>query len=271
MAMYYTYTHKLDVLEQNKQNTDERAMEAIKEFGIETVRPLTEDETEKLNSGEISQEEAVNLILGLDTVETSNGGEDNTTSSEGTSTSNNNAEKNGTDGGNSSTNADNGNKNTGNNKNNGISSNKNTGNSNKNNGNAGTNTGNTNTNTNTNVNQEKNEEIARLIGEMYVLKAKFSSDLKEIEDWVNAKYREYTKEYGEGNIPYNVKAKVGKAAYNKALDLETTCDGKVEQILSQITVLLKETGQNTGVVNEIRAAYENEKMLAKSYYMEQAD
>ena len=253
MAMYYTYTHKLDVLEQNKQNTDERAMEAIKEFGIETVRPLTEDETEKLNSGEISQEEAVNLILGLDTVETSNGGEDNTTSSEGTSTSNNNAEKNGTDGGNSSTNADNGNKNTGNNKNNGISSNKNT------------------DNTNTNVNQEKNEEIARLIGEMYVLKAKFSSDLKEIEDWVNAKYREYTKEYGEGNIPYNVKAKVGKAAYNKALDLETTCDGKVEQILSQITVLLKETGQNTGVVNEIRAAYENEKMLAKSYYMEQAD
>ena len=44
MALYYTYTNKVDVLEQSKQNTDEKAMDAIKEFGVETVRPLTEEE-----------------------------------------------------------------------------------------------------------------------------------------------------------------------------------------------------------------------------------
>ena len=62
MALYYTYTNKVDVLEQSKQNTDEKAMDAIKEFGVETVRPLTEEEEKKLNSGEISEEDAVFLL-----------------------------------------------------------------------------------------------------------------------------------------------------------------------------------------------------------------
>ncbi|MBR5518912.1 MAG: hypothetical protein IKV86_07810 [Clostridia bacterium] len=209
LAIYYTYTNQLNVLEQNKQNTDERALQAIKEFGIESVRPLTEEETEQLNSGEITEEEAVDLVLGK--------GE--------------NAEG--------------------------------TGNSNAEEGKE------TSSETTTNINPEKNEEIARLIGEMYVLKAKFSSDLKGIEDWVNSKYMELTKEYGEGNIPYSVKTKVGKTAYNNALNLEAECDAKVEVILTRLTALLKETGQSTNVVSEIRAAYENEKMLAKSYYMDQ--
>ena len=207
MAIYYTSTGRLDVLQQNKQNTDERALQAIKEFGVETVRPLTEEETAQLASGELTEEEAVNLVLGKESEETSTEGEGDTVSSSSTNSANN----------------------------------------------------------------EKNEEIARLIGEMYVLKAKFSTDLKAIEDWVNSKYREYTKEYGEGNIPYSVKAKVGRAAYDKALALETSCDTQVEEILAKLTTLLEETGQSTNIVSEIRASYENEKMLAKSYYMDQVD
>ena len=210
MAIYYKYTNQMDVLEQNKQDTDKKALDTMKEFGVETVRPLTDEETEQLNSGEITEEEAVDIILGKLDAEP----EESTTTGEQSNT--------------------------------------------------------TSTSTN-DVNKEKNEEIARLIGEMYVLKAKFSSDLKGIEDWVNSKYREYTKEYGEGNIPYSVKAKVGRKAYNDALALEADCDAKVENILSKITVLLQETGQSTNVVDEIRASYENEKMLAKSYYMDQVD
>ena len=206
LAVYYTSTGRLGVLEQNKQNTDERAMQAIKDFGIETVRPLTEEETEQLNSGEITEEEAVDLILGKTDTETTPDGGETTTES---------------------------------------------------------------TTVTTDANSEKNDEIARLIGEIYVLKAKFSSELKNIEDWVIEKYREYTKEYGEGNIPYSVKAKVGKKAYNDALALEAECDAKMEEILTKLTTLLEETGQSTAVVTEIRAAYENEKLLAKSYYMDQ--
>ena len=206
MAVYYMYTNKVSDLEQNKQNTDEKAMNAIKEYGIENVRPLTDDETEKLTSGELTEEEALDMILGK---------EEDAGSASGENPSGNNEQSGNTSAGNS----------------------------------------------------EKDEEIAQLIGQMYVLKAKFTNELAAIEKWVEDQYWIYTKEYGEGNVPYNIKAKIGKAAYAKALELETNCDNQVNDILSRLTVLLEETGQSTNLVTEIKAAYENEKILAKTQYM----
>ena len=208
MAVYYMYTNNVDTLEQSKLDTDEKALNAIKEQGIENVRPLTDEETDKLNSGEITEEEALDIILGKQ--------EDTGSTDEETPLENNNQSDNTSE-----------------------------------------------------VNSEKNTEIAQLVGQMYVLKAKFTNELAGIEDWVISQYRIYVKEYGRGNIPYSIKAKVGKAAYAKALKLEADCDKQVNDILSQLTVLLKETGQSTNLVAEIKAAYENEKMLAKTQYMSQ--
>ncbi len=202
MAVYYMYTNKVGDLEQNKLATDEKALNAIKEYGIENVRPLTEEETGKLTSGEITEEEALDIILGNEE-ETDSTGEESNNQSGSTTTEN----------------------------------------------------------------SEKNKEIAQLIGQMYVLKAKFTNELASIEDWVISQYRVYVKEYGEGNIPYSIKVKVGKAAYAKALNLEADCDNQVNDILSRLTVLLQETRQSTNLVTEIKAAYENEKMLAKTQYM----
>lgn len=219
MAVYYMYTNKLGDLEQNKLQTDEKALEAIKDYGIETVRPLSDEEAERLNAGELTEEEAVDLILGR-------GEETESTETEETGASAENTEN--TAPSTSPTPAE------------------------------------------SEEISAKKEEIAQLIAQMYVLKAKFSDDLKAIEDWVNSEYRFYCDEYGGSeNIPYSVKAKVGKLAYSKALALETECDNKVNGILSRLTTLLQETGQSTNIVSEIKAAYDNEKMLAKSYYMDQ--
>lgn len=206
MAVYYMYTDNVDALEQNKLDTDEKALDAIKEHGIEHVRPLTEEETDKLTSGEITEEEALDIILGREEDAASLGGEK--------PVENNNQSENITP-----------------------------------------------------ENSEKNKEIAQLIGQMYVLKAKFTNELATIEKWVEDQYWIYTKEYGEGNVPYSIKAKIGKEAYAKALGLENDCDNQVNDILSRLTVLLQETGQSTNLVTEIKAAYENEKMLAKTQYM----
>ena len=62
---------------------------------------------------------------------------------------------------------------------------------------------------------------------------------------------------------------MGKRAYEKALALEDECDVKVNDILSKVKVLLKETKQSTVIVDEIKASYENEKSKAISYYMSQ--
>lgn len=206
VPMYCVITNQTNKLEQKKVDTDQEALEAIKDFGITEVRPLSEEESKKLAEGEITEEEAVNIVLGKTEENQENPGE-------------------------------------------------------------------TSSDINNLTSEEykaKNEEIAQHIGKMYVLKAKFSSDLSGIEDWVKDKYWEYTKEFGgTENVPSSVKTKVGKQAYAKALALEDECDKQVNDILARITVLLKETGQSTKVVDEIREAYESEKALAISYYMGQ--
>ena len=212
LPMYYVITNQTYKLEQKKLDTDQRALDAIKEFGIEDVRPLTDDEAKKLNEGEISEEEAVDIILGRTEEDKQTGKNPSDVPSSLTTPEPD------------------------------ISSSE--------------------------EYKAKNEEIAQLIGKMYVLKAKFSNDLADIEKWVSEKYVFYYKEYGGSeNIPSSVKTKVGKQAYAKAIELEAECDSQVNNILSRITTLLKETGQSTKIVDEIREAYENEKMLAKSYYM----
>ena len=219
---YYVLTGKGAELEQKYEKDEEKLQESAKDLGIETIRPLTEEESNKLNSGEISKEEAIDLILGKneETKPPDNNGteNDNSNSSEKKENANNKDE------------------------NNSISS----------------------------EYKEKNEEISWLIGELYVLKTQFSADLTRIEDWVNEQYRALCKEYGSSeNIPTSVKTKVGKRAYEKALALEDECDVKVNDILSKVKVLLKETKQSTVIVDEIKASYENEKSKAISYYMSQ--
>ena len=242
-AAYYALTGRSDELEQKYQESEEKLKESIKDLGIETIRPLTEEESDKLNNGEISQDEAIDLILGRN--------EENTAEKTDESDGGDNKEAT-TSGNNEKTNSD-----------------KNT--------NTGSTAGDkTKPATETKKEElspeykEKNEEISRLIGELYVLKSQFSADLTEIENWVNEQYMNFCEEYGGAeNIPSSVKTKVGKRAYEKALALEDECDVKVNEILSKVKVLLKETNQSTAVVDEIKASYDNEKSVAISYYMSQ--
>lgn len=267
-AMYYHYSGNAEELEKNRDDADKRAEEAMKALGIENIRPLTEEETDKLNSGEISEDEAVKLVLG---------NEEETTDEQSENTEPQKDSENKTDSGNDKTSEAE------------SSDNKTSPESEKTTGtqgagsNAGKNdssgSGNkTNTGKNDNVKEPeespeikaKKDRIAELIGKMYVLKSKFSKELSAIEDWVNSKYREFCKEYGGAeNIPSSAKMKVGKKAYEDALALEASCDTEFYAILDEIETLLIETNQSTSVVSEIKSSYESEKKIAISYYMSQ--
>lgn len=205
-AFYYVATQNSDKLVEKKEETDQKAIDTIKEYGIETVRPLSEEESSKLNSGELTEEEAVNIILG----KTDNGTEASTEITQ-------------------------------NQENNQV------------------------VNSEQQKLQEKNEEIAQLIGKVYVLKAKFTGELDKIEKWVHEEYRKLSSEEKKST---SAKVKIGRSAYSKALALQSDCDAQMEEIFGRLTVLLKETGQSTALVDEIRAAYENEKKVKISYYMD---
>ncbi len=223
-TMYYVFTGQDEVIKTINTETDKIATEAIKEQGVENIRPLTEEEANKLNSGEMTEEEAIEIILGKN--------EENV-SSKDTTPNNSNAES--------------------------VS------------GNAGTSKEESPTVSNEEVKKEeeikkKKEEIASLIGKMYVLKAQFTGKLAGIEGYVETEYRKLVDKYGY-DIPSSEKTRVGMAAYENALALEAECDGQVKTILDRVEVLLKETGQNTALVKQMQEAYESEKMVAKSHYM----
>ncbi len=299
-TMYYVLTGRSDELEQKYARDEEKLKETIKDIGIDGIRPLTEEESDKLSKGEISEEDAINIILGR-TEETSSDSESGSTegnnemvSSEKTETNNSSKEYEVTEDGEAITTDKNKteqsseeNKKTNQTKNEGtnekVSQSKNNDGKkiNQSKDDNSKKTTQTKDEQQPQVNdekkeeqtpeyKEKNEEISRLIGELYVLKSQFSADLSAIEDWVNSQYRIFCEEYGgPENIPSSAKTKVGKRAYEKALALEDACDVKVNEILSKVKILLKETNQSVSIVNEIKASYENEKSKAISYYMSQ--
>ena len=56
-------TYSEDELIKMKEENDEQTKEVLNNLGIEKIRPLTNEEEEKLASGEISEKDAVDLIL----------------------------------------------------------------------------------------------------------------------------------------------------------------------------------------------------------------
>lgn len=209
--------HGLTVTEeqrlQQKQETDKKTEEAVKQLGVEEIRPLTEEEAEKLSKGELTEEEAIEIIIGKENTDAPV--KDDTPSGQKKPTETKTPEK--------PAKTDNSQK---------IA--------------------------------EANNRIAKLVGKMYVLKSQFTGELKSIEKWVSSEYKKLTKEEKKSIA---VKTKIGKEAVSKATALEKSCDAQVEAILSEISTLLKESGQKTDLVKQIRQAYEEEKQLTKSYYV----
>ena len=74
-AVIHGLTTSTEDLNQKRQESNKKAAEAVKQYGVESIRPLTEEESEKLSKGELTEEEAINLILGKTEETTEQAGE----------------------------------------------------------------------------------------------------------------------------------------------------------------------------------------------------
>lgn len=111
--------------------------------------------------------------------------------------------------------------------------------------------------------QAANEKVANLVGNMYVLKARFESELADLESWIISEYMALPDE----QRTYASKVKLGRQALAKANELEASCDSQVNRILSDMESALKDADMDTSCVGAIRSAYESEKEVTKSYYI----
>lgn len=107
------------------------------------------------------------------------------------------------------------------------------------------------------------EQLARCIAEIYVMKAEYSAWLEAQDAAAIAEFNALPEEEQTTEAKYEI----GMAHMQTALEKETECDQKMAALEDEISALLQELGEDTALVDEIQAAYEEEKALKKAYFL----
>lgn len=225
-GMNYTEQELKDEMESTKEKTQE----VLAQYELEGIRDLTLEEEEQLMKGELTVEEALDLIMNK---------EDQPTEEEAEAL----GEKYDLDKPNGSNNAaDDGN------------AKPSTKPSTSTNGSAAT---------TESAKAEAKQIVENYVGKMYTLQATFLSDLGAIEAKARATFAKLPKE--ERNLA--TAKKLAPTFINEGLALESKCDGAVNALLNGFEAELKAVGADTAVVKTMRDAYQTQKRLKKSYYL----
>lgn len=111
--------------------------------------------------------------------------------------------------------------------------------------------------------EEYNKKVAELVAKIYVIKANFTSTLSAFESNIIASYKALPKE----QHTTATKAKIVSDNMGYVTGLEAQCDAQVKAVTDELSALMKENGKDTSLVDAINSAYKNEKELKKAYYI----
>lgn len=114
----------------------------------------------------------------------------------------------------------------------------------------------------TSVDNETNKKIAELVAKLYVVKARVNSKLNTYIEDLRVEYLA-NKPTREERVA--TKPQFAARAIKVVAQWEKECDTEIGAILTEIETLLKESGQSLELVNTIKKAYEDEKAAQKAY------
>lgn len=100
-----------------------------------------------------------------------------------------------------------------------------------------------------------------LIAKLYVLKASYVSKLDALESEGIAEYE------NTPNKNTSWKATMISKYSGKVAALEGECDAKFEAIVSELKTELEKNGEDTSIIKTIRSTYEKEKQIKKANYL----
>lgn len=110
--------------------------------------------------------------------------------------------------------------------------------------------------------QQVNQKVAELVAKLYVVKARVTSNLDAYIEELRAEYLA-NKPTREERVA--TKPQFAAKAIKVVAKWEKECDTEINSLLSEIETLLKDSGQSLELVNTIRSAYEDEKAAKKAY------
>lgn len=105
--------------------------------------------------------------------------------------------------------------------------------------------------------------LSECLAEIYVMKAEYTA-------WLEDKNQEAIDEYmalEESQRTTAAKYSIGMRCLREALEKEKECDARMEEMKEKIRGLLDELGRDHSLIDEIQAAYEEEKTLKKAYFL----
>lgn len=261
-SMKYSDDDLSKMLDKNKEELNS-AVSGVKGT---TPRELKDDEIAALGKGEISEDDAVEISLGLTTLHekieqikenaaqgnaenTSAAQENNTAGNTNTDTKTDNSAGSSNKGGTAST----ANGSNGTNAANGSNS------SNGSNGSNGTNGSNSSGTSDDRLANESTSSV--LIAKLYVLKGSYVAKLDALENEGIAEYA------NTPNKNTSWKASMISKYSGKVAALEGECDAKFEAIVSELKTELEKNGEDTSIIKTIRSTYEKEKQIKKANYL----
>ena len=105
--------------------------------------------------------------------------------------------------------------------------------------------------------------VGKSIEQLYLTKASYIGKLGELERRAVSDYKSLEKE------KRGLKAQKTIISHyiKEAASLEKECDGIVDELLSSLKQQLISVGADTQIIKTIKKAYEDEKILKKSYYL----
>ena len=107
------------------------------------------------------------------------------------------------------------------------------------------------------------QQLKAISDKVYALRAQYLKALDDLQAEATAAYKA---------MPKSQRTKKAIASFvstyiSKATNLEKTCDGQMDDLVSELTRLQKKYGQSMDLVDSVKYTYANEKSLKKAWYM----
>lgn len=107
------------------------------------------------------------------------------------------------------------------------------------------------------------DQLATCLAEIYVMKSEYTLWLEELFAAAIDEYSALPPEKQTESAKYNIFLR----CMEEALDKEDECDARMAELETQITTILTQMGRDLSLVDEIEAAYKEEKEITKAYYL----
>ncbi len=111
--------------------------------------------------------------------------------------------------------------------------------------------------------QSSDQMIAGAVSKLYELQAQYTSQLDGLVGRAKAYYHEQKAQNGSAAAKSSTAAKFS----GEVASMENSCDAKVEAVINDLTQQLKSVGADTSITSTLRSAYQNEKSIQRAAYV----